>query len=98
MMGTMSKIRHNMKRLKATQNKKDLPHFEAMFSILTLSNLYDLVVDRYLATTQFESTDARKAFPCFDEPEFKAAFNVKLVRKSHLKSLSNMPIIRNETL
>ncbi|KAL3885524.1 hypothetical protein ACJMK2_025576 [Sinanodonta woodiana] len=46
----------------------------------------------YIATSQMEPTDARKTLPCFDEPDIKSYFNVILVRKRNLKSLSNMPI------
>lgn len=51
---------------------------------------------RYLATSQFQPTFARKAFPCFDEPALKARFNVVLLRMSNMTSLSNQPIIRTE--
>jgi len=44
---------------------------------------------RTIATTQFEATDARRAFPCWDEPEFKAVFGVTLVVDSDLLAVSN---------
>ena len=47
----------------------------------------------YLATTQFEATDARQAFPCWDEPERKAKFEVTLVVPEDLVALSNTPIV-----
>ena len=49
--------------------------------------------ERVIATTQMESTDARRAFPCFDEPEFKAAFEITLVVDDGLAAYSNSPIL-----
>ncbi len=48
---------------------------------------------RFLATTQFEATDARRAFPCWDEPAHKASFDLTLVIPSDLVAVSNNPVV-----
>ena len=48
---------------------------------------------RYLATTQFEPTDARRAFPCWDEPAQKAVFDVTLAFADGYQAVSNTPIV-----
>src|SRR6476646_6551121 len=50
-----------------------------------------------LAATQFEATDARRAFPCWDEPDFKAVFATTLVIEPQLTAVSNTTIA-SETL
>jgi aminopeptidase 2 len=47
---------------------------------------------QYIASTQMEPTDARRAFPCFDEPALKAEFTVTLIAKKNLTCLSNMDV------
>ena len=49
--------------------------------------------EHVIATTQFESTDARRAFPCFDEPDFKAVFGITLIVPDDLYAVSNGPIV-----
>jgi tricorn protease interacting factor F2/3 len=43
-------------------------------------------------TTQFESTGARRAFPCFDRPDLKAVFDLTLKIDRDLEGISNMPV------
>jgi aminopeptidase N len=46
---------------------------------------------KIMGSTQFESLDARRAFPCVDEPAVKAVFGVTMTIPSHLTCFSNMP-------
>ncbi|XP_068239378.1 aminopeptidase N-like [Palaemon carinicauda] len=48
---------------------------------------------KFLAATQFQASDARRAFPCFDEPGFKATFEIYLAREEAMTTISNMPIV-----
>ena len=47
--------------------------------------------EKLVASTQFEALDARRAFPCVDEPAAKATFLVSLIVPAHLECFSNMP-------
>jgi puromycin-sensitive aminopeptidase len=49
-----------------------------------------------IATTQFESVDARRAFPCWDEPDRKATFEITLIVDRDVDAFSNSPIAEIE--
>ena len=58
----------------------------------------DSGVVRTIATTQMQATDCRRAFPCFDEPDFKAVFAIDLTIKSEFLAVSNGSEVRRETI
>lgn len=88
-----------------------LPTGPAVVEIAFTGVLNDLLVGFYrstftgddgthhtIATTQFEHSDARRAFPCWDEPSFKATFQINLTIPSHLAGFSNSPVAADTDL
>jgi aminopeptidase N len=65
--------------------------YDAPFST-DLTGLYRVQEDgRWYAFTQFETTDARRAFPCFDEPGFKTVYDVTIAAPRGMMVLTNAP-------
>lgn len=54
--------------------------------------------EHLIATTQFEATDARAAFPCFDEPHLKAIFSIAVIAPEKLSVISNTLSVKKESL
>ena len=81
---------------------RELPAGEVTLEIEYTGILNDKLRGFYLSktklrsygVTQFEATDARRAFPCFDEPALKATFDVTLVMDAGDTAISNTKMVR----
>jgi aminopeptidase N len=62
------------------------------------SKYVDRGEEKYAAVTQFEESDARRAFPCFDHPARKATFDVEVVIDEYLTAVSNEPVAEEKVL
>ncbi len=54
--------------------------------------------DKLMGITQFEPTYARKVFPCIDDPEYKASYDITIIHEPQYTVLSNMPSKETTTL
>jgi len=54
--------------------------------------------ERYAAVTQFEESDARRAFPCFDHPAMKSTFDVELIVGGDLTAISNTAVAEEKSV
>ena len=54
--------------------------------------------EEYIAVTQFQESDARRAFPCRDNPLEKASFDIKMVIGENLSAISNDIILEEKRL
>lgn len=52
---------------------------------------------RWLGSTQFQTHHARRVFPCFDEPQYKAEFQLEITHHKSIKSLSNTRLMKSVT-
>ncbi|XP_072390578.1 aminopeptidase N-like isoform X1 [Diabrotica undecimpunctata] len=71
---------------------------ENLIGLYKTSYIDSLGSTKWLATTLLQPTSARRIFPCFDEPYFRAPFEISVARRTNMTVLSNMPIKQTEVM
>ena len=94
-----SKSAYHMTAAKSLSAQEKIAHCVCWLSVCNwyrawhcYNLIYHINCCRSIATTHFEPTDARNAFPCFDEPHMKANFSISIVRDPDHITLFNMPL------
>jgi aminopeptidase N len=101
--GTDAHFKTSGDELIITHHQKGSVHVVIDFSLVLTDSMHGIYPCYYheaeekkeLYATQFESHHAREAFPCVDEPEAKATFDVSITAPEDLITLSNMPVINS---
>lgn len=84
----MAKIQHILAGLK----------YMTSLNLIFFQGFYETYSGKTLsgAACHFEATGARWAFPCWDEPSFRATFSIKICAQKQFTILSNMPEVHRE--
>lgn len=83
--GSASGLQPRGRRFDVTSKKTQL--FCSHFHSQTLS--YSTLLSRYHVVSQMQPIESRKVFPCFDEPSFKARFQINIIHPTGTTAISN---------
>ncbi|XP_044579221.1 aminopeptidase N-like [Cotesia glomerata] len=85
-------------KLKWTGDDAGNDWFDQQSGFFREKDLLDGGQTQYLVTTQFQPVGARDAFPCWDEPGFRAQFEISIKHDPNYTALSNMPVRTHQEL
>ncbi|XP_053603710.1 aminopeptidase N [Plodia interpunctella] len=78
----------------AFNGNMETSHTEGFFKATYMEN----EEEKALVATSFRPNNARRMFPCFDEPEYKVVFELSVVRPKNMLALSNVPVDKTDEI